>query len=421
VTAALTNWAGNFVFSAREVLQPASVDELRDAVREREHLKVLGTGHSFNGIADSTATLLRVDALPPAIRLDAATATVHAAAGVTFGHLGAFLHERGFSLANLASLPHISLAGAFATGTHGSGVTNPILGAAVEALELVKADGELARLSRAADPDVFDGVVVGLGALGVVVSVTLRIVPAFEVRQDVYLDLAFDTALAGFDELMACAYSVSLFTDWRQAAFDSVWCKSRVADRSLRDPSAPLFGARAATTNQHPIPGLDAVHCTEQLSRPGPAHERLPHFRMAFQPSRGDELQTEYLMPRCHAVAAFNALRPLRSDIARLVLVNEIRTIAADALWMSPAHGRDSVAFHFTWKTDGPAVQGLLTRLEAALAPFEPRPHWGKLFAMSPAEVHAHCPRLADFRALVRSFDPGGKFRNRFLDTCVLG
>jgi xylitol oxidase len=142
---------------------------------------------------------------------------------------------------------------------------------------------------------------------------------------------------------------------------------------------------------------------------------------MDFLPSHGDELQTEYLLPRHHAVAAFNALRPLHSEIAQLVLVNEIRTIAKDSLWMSPAYRRDSVAFHFTWKPDWAAVQGLLAKLEAALAPFEPRPHWGKVFRMPPAEVHKHCPRLEDFRALAHAFDPDGKFRNRFLDTYVVG
>jgi len=416
----LTNWAGNFKYSAREFLRPASVEELRAAVRDHKQVKVLGSGHSFNGIADSAETILMLDALPAAISLDPAAATVRAAAGITFGSLGTFLHARGFSLPNLASLPHISLAGAFATGTHGSGVANPILAASVIALELVRADGELVRLSRAVDPDVFDGVVVGLGALGVVVSVTLNVVPAFEVRQDVYLDLGFDVALANLDELMASAYSVSLFTNWRQPAFDTVWCKSRVGDRAQHDPRASLFGARPATKNQHPIPGLDAVHCTDQLSRPGPAHERLPHFRMDFLPSHGDELQTEYLLPRRHAVAAFNALRPLQSEVAPLLLVNEIRSITKDALWMSPAYGRDTVALHFTWKPDWPAVQRLLTKMEAALAPFEPRPHWGKLFTSTPGEVHKHCPRLEDFQKLVRTFDPGGKFRNRFLDTYVL-
>jgi xylitol oxidase len=141
---------------------------------------------------------------------------------------------------------------------------------------------------------------------------------------------------------------------------------------------------------------------------------------MDFLPSHGDELQTEYLLPRQHAAAAFNALRPLQPDIARLVLVNEIRTIARDTLWMSPACGRDSVAFHFTWKPDVAAVRRLLAQLEAALAPFEPRPHWGKLFTMTPAAVHKRYARLADFQGLARSFDPGGKFRNRFLDTYVL-
>lgn len=421
MTETLTNWAGNFKFSAREVLHPASIDELRAAVREHGHVKVLGTGHSFNGIADSAQTMLMLDALPAAISLDPATATVRASAAITFGRLGAFLHARGFSLPNMASLPHISLAGAFATGTHGSGVANPVLAAGVLAIELVKADGERVTLSRADDANVFDGVVVGLGALGVVVSVTLQVVPAFEVRQDVYLDLPFDTALANFDELMATAYSVSLFTNWRQAAFDMVWCKRRVGDLAPDDPRAPLFGARPATTNQHPIPGLDAVHCTDQLSRPGPAHERLGHFRLDFLPSHGNELQTEYLLPRRHAVAAFAALLPLHSEIARLVLVNEIRTVAQDALWMSPAYGRDSVAFHFTWKPDWPVVQQLLQRMEAALAPFEARPHWGKLFTMTPAEVHRHRPRLPDFRNLALAFDPEGKFRNWFLDTYVFG
>lgn len=421
MTKALTNWAANLTFSAREVLHPATLDEVRSAVRERDNVKVLGTGHSFNGIADCTQTILVLDTLKAEISLDPATSTVRATASMTFGALGAFLHRRGFSIPNFASLPHISLAGALATGTHGSGTANPVLSAAVVALELVRADGELVKLTRAADSDVFDGAVVGLGALGVVVSVTLAVVPAFQVRQDVYLDLAFDEAMASFDLIMDSAYSVSLFTNWQQATFNTVWCKSRIGDPAYRDPQTPLFGARPAATGQHPIPGLAATHCTEQLSRPGPAHERLPHFRMDFQPSHGAELQTEYLLPRRHAAAAFNALQPLFGEIARLVLVSEIRSVAKDALWMSPAYGRDSVAFHFTWKPDAGGVQHLLLQLEAALAPFEPRPHWGKLFAMAPAELQMRYARLGDFRGLAHSFDPARKFRNRFLDTYVLG
>ncbi|MEO8804691.1 MAG: FAD-binding protein [Burkholderiaceae bacterium] len=420
MTEALTNWARNFSFSAREVLHPASVEEVQWAVRDRDRVKVLGSRHSFNDIGDSEHTLLLLDSLPAQISLDPETSTVRAAAGVTFGALGAFLHERGFAIPNLASLPHISLAGAFATGTHGSGTTNRVLAASVAALELVLADGRLVSFARAIDPDIFDGVVVGLGALGVVVSVTLDVVPAFEVRQDVYLNLSFDAALAQFDEIMDSAYSVSLFTDWQRAAFDTVWCKRRVGDPAPHGRLMTLFGAHLATTHQHPIPGLDAAHCTEQGLLPGPAHERLPHFRLEFQPSHGDELQTEYLLPRQHAVAAFNALRPLQPDIARLVLVNEIRTVAKDTLWMSPACGRDSVAFHFTWKPDVSAARRLLAQLEAALAPFEPRPHWGKLFTMPPAGVQSRYAHLADFQGLACSLDPNGKFRNRFLDTFVL-
>jgi xylitol oxidase len=432
MTTSMRNWAGNITYAAREVLRPTTIDGLQQAVRSRERVKVLGTRHSFNGIADSEHTLLVLDRLPVEMQLDPLTATVRASGGSTFGELAAWLHARGRALPNLASLPHISLAGTYATGTHGSGSANPVLAASVVALELVMADGERIEVSRASHPEVFDGVVVGLGALGVVTSVTLATVPAFDVRQDVYLDLPFDAALAHFDALMDGAYSVSLFTGWQRAAFDTVWCKRRLddagsaghpgaaVDSAVPDPREPLFGAAAATENQHPIPGLNGQVCSEQLSRPGPAHERLPHFRMAFQPSHGNELQSEYLLPRHHAVAAFNALRPLQAELAPLVMVNEVRTVAADGLWLSPAQGRDSVAFHFTWRSDVPAVQSLLVKLEAALAPFEPRPHWGKLFAMAPAELRARHPRLQDFAALARRFDPNGRFRNRFLDTWVM-
>jgi xylitol oxidase len=348
MTKALTNWAANLTFSAREVLHPATLEELRSAVHDRNNVKVLGTGHSFNDIADCKETILVLDTLQEQISLDPVASTVRATASMTFAAIGAFLHERGFALPNFASLPHISLAGALATGTHGSGTANPVLAASVVALELVKADGELVTLTRAADSEIFDGAVVGLGALGVVVFATLAIVPAFQVQQDVHLDLAFDKVMSSIDAIMDSAYSVSLFTNWRHATFNTLWRKSRVGDPGCRDPQTPLFGAGPATTNQHPIPGLAALHCTEQLSRPGPAHQRLPHFRMDFAPSHGNELQTEYLLPRRHAAAAFDALRALHSEIARLILVSEIRSVAKDTLWMSPAYGRDSIAFHFT-------------------------------------------------------------------------
>ncbi len=422
MTEPLRNWANNLTYSAREVLRPGSVAELQTMLQSRSRIKVLGTGHSFNDIADCEDTLLLLADMPQEMNISAAAGTARASAGLTFGALGAYLHQHGYALPNFASLPHISLAGAYATATHGSGAANPVLAASVVALDLVQADGQLLSLSRATHPDVFDGVAAGLGALGVVVSVTVATVPAFSIRQDVYLGLPFDAALAHLDEILACAYSVSLFTTWRQAAFNSVWCKRRSgSDASPADSPAALFGAAVARTPQHPLPGLDAQACTEQLGRPGPAHERLPHFRMDFRPSHGQELQAEYLLPRSCAVAAFRALLPLQEALAQAVLVTEVRAVAQDTLWMSPAYGRDCVAFHFTLKPDMAAVLPLLTKIEAALAPYEAAAHWGKLFAQSPAEVQARYPRLDDFRQLAATFDPGGKFRNKFLNRYAMG
>jgi xylitol oxidase len=322
----------------------------------------------------------------------------------------------GVALHNLASLPHISVAGAVATATHGSGVTNGNLATAVAGLELVTSDGELLRVSRG-DPD-FDGVVVGLGALGAVTRIVLDVQPAYEVRQRVFEGLSWEALAENFDEVMACGYSVSVFTRWLQTV-DQVWVKSRLdqPERTRTD----LFGARPAPADRHPILGIDAAPATPQLGRPGPWHDRLPHFRMGFTPSAGDELQSEYLLPRRHAVPAIAAVRALADRIRPLLLVTEIRTVAADRLWMSTSYGEDSVALHFTWRQQPRAVAELLVPLEQALAPFGARPHWGKVFAADAPSIAPRYERYADFVALAGRLDVRGAFLNRWLQRSVLG
>ncbi len=384
-------------------------------------VKALGSRHSFNTIADSSGTMITLDASNPAIDLDRARQTVTVSGGARYGDLGAAIQPEGFALTNLASLPHISVAGACATGTHGSGNANPILAASVAALELVTATGAVQQFSRTGDPEMFPGLVVHLGALGVVTSLTLDLVPAFDVRQHVHQRLSFDAVREHFDEIMSSAYSVSLFTDWQRPEFTTVWRKVRVGDLDRHDPAVPFFGAPPASEHLHPLPGLDPLPCTSQLGEPGPAYERLPHFRMAFTPSSGDELQSEYLLPREHAVGAIDALWSLHDRISALVLVGEVRTVAADAFWLSPSHGRDSVALHFTWRPDWPRVRELLPDIEHALAPFDPRPHWGKLFTMARPDVRRCYPHLPRFIELAGRLDPSGRFRNAFLDEFVLG
>jgi xylitol oxidase len=420
LTRGLTNWAGNLTFRARDVHRPASLDELRALVAGCDTVRALGSGHSFSDIADTHGALIAVSDLPDAVELDTAAGVVKVAAGVRYADLGRRLNARGYAVPNLASLPHISVAGSCATATHGSGEANGNLATAVATLEMVTADGDLVTLDRERDAGRFHGAVVGLGALGVVVSLTLDVVPAFDMRQYVYEGLAFEVLDDHFDEIVSTAYSVSLFTDWRAAQINQVWVKRRVDETGTWPPEGDWFGARPADGPRHPIPGMPVVNCTRQQGVPGPWNERLPHFRSDFTPSSGEELQAEYLVPRRHAGAALHALAAVRARIAPVLQISEIRTIAADELWLSPCHRRDTVAFHFTWVKDLPAVLPVLALIEERLAPFGARPHWGKLFTIPAGDLRARYERLPDFQALARHYDPAGKFANDFVRRYLL-
>lgn len=408
------NWAGNIVFAAKGLHVPASEAELRDVVAGATRLRPLGTRHSFSAVADTGGDLVSVAGLPREISVDREAGTVTVGAGLRFGEFADVLHRHGFALHNLGSLPHISVAGACATGTHGSGVANRTLAGAVRALEMVTADGRGVALRRG-DAD-FPAAVVALGALGVVTRLTLDLVPAFDVQQWVYENLPEERLSACFDEVMSAAYSVSVFTDWSEGPVGQVWLKHRVGPEGPREAPGAWLGARLADGPRHPIAGMPAGNCTRQLGLPGPWHSRLPHFRMEFTPSRGEELQSEYFVAREDAVAAYRALAGLRERIKPLLHITEIRTVARDELWLSPAQGRDSVAFHFTWLPDTEAVVPVLGEVEKALAPFGARPHWGKVFTTAPAALRALYPHHDDFVRLAERYDPRGVFRNDFLD-----
>ena len=413
------NWAGNYVFTARQFHYPETLEQLQEIVRRAAKLRVIGSGHSFNAIADSSEEMVSLARLDAAPVIDAHRHTLTVGAGVKYGQICQLLHEAGYALPNLASLPHISVGGACATGTHGSGIHNGNLATAVSALEIVTADGSLLTLSREQDGDVFAGVVVGLGSLGVVTRLTLNLVPTFEVAQVVYQNLPLDRLLEHFEEIEAKAYSVSLFTDWRSDGIDQVWLKHWLESGQKLEIEPKLFGATAARTRLHPIGSQPSEACTEQRGIPGPWYERLPHFRMDFTPSSGEELQTEYLVPRHQAVAALGVIAGLRRQIAPLLQICEVRTIAADDLWMSGCYRQDRVGLHFTWQKDWAAVSQLLPLIEAQLAPFDAVPHWGKLFTMPAAQVQSHYARLPDFQRLLHSYDPQGKFRNAFVDKYI--
>jgi xylitol oxidase len=416
-----TNWAGNYRYQARRLHRPSSLEQLREVVAGASSVHVLGSRHSFNGIADaadliSLEALHSEEALPAGVLVDRDAQTVSFGAGLKYGELVEKLNDEGMALHNLASLPHISVAGAVATATHGSGVRNGNLATAVAALELVTSSGDVLEVSRG-DPD-FDGMVVGLGALGAVTRMTLDVQPAFEVRQRVFEGLSFEALCEHFDEIVSCGYSVSVFTHWEETV-DQVWVKTLADEPDLTDDD--LFGATPATVDRHVIRGLDPTPCTPQLGRPGPWSDRLPHFRMGFTPSAGEELQSEYLLPLPDAVAAITAVRALADRIRPVLLVCEIRTVAADRLWMSMNYGEDSVALHFTWKPEQDAVERVLVELESTLSRFGTRPHWGKLFVAGATDIAPRYERHADFVRLVERLDPRGAFRNAWLEARVLG
>ena len=417
----LKNWAGNVDYNTENLYSATSINQVQEFVKKRNKLKVLGTRHCFNKIADSADYFLSLKEMDEVIALDPQARTVTVAAGVTYGKLCPHLHAKGFALHNLASLPHISVAGACSTATHGSGEKNGNLATAVSALEFVTAAGDAVKLSREKDDETFLGSVVGLGALGVITNVTLDVQPTFLMRQYVYENLPLRQMQDHFDAIESSAYSVSLFTDWQKQRINEVWLKSRVEPAQEFHATPEFFGAKLATRNLHPIAELSAENCTEQMGVPGPWYERLPHFRMGFTPSAGKELQTEYFVPRRHAVDAILAVERLRDQVTPHLMISEIRTIAADNFWMSPCRNQPSVAIHFTWKQDWPAVRALLPVIERELAPFHVRPHWGKLFTISPDQLKAAYEKLPEFVQLAKKFDPHAKFRNDFLNKNVFG
>ena len=421
------NWAGNVVFDAARWHRPETVEEVCGIVRGATRVRAVGTRHSFSSVADAggwpgvAGELLSLERMT-GMAVDRKAMTVTVEAGVRYGELGRWLAKEGLALANMASLPHINVAGAVATATHGSGVKNGNLATAVAGMEVVGPKGSHGTFSREKH-SICDAMIVGLGAFGIVTKLMLKVVPAFEVGQEVFEGLAWGDMEKHIDVIMSAAYSVSLFTDWKTDAINQVWVK-RAGEEIKRCGASEFYGAKAAAADVHPIAGISAENCTPQMGVAGPWHERLPHFRLEYTPSSGEELQSEYFVPREKAVEALRAVRGrggLREKIVPLLWITEIRTVAADDLWMSMAYERDSVAIHFTWKPEWERVRDVLPEIEAALEPFGARPHWGKLFTMGAKQLERVYPRMGDFRELVRTMDPGGKFRNAFVDEYIFG
>lgn len=403
----VTNWAGNIVFNARTLRRPTTVAEVQEIVAAGGPVRVLGSGHSFNRMADTDGTLISLADLPRVTEISADRASVRVDGGIRYGELAAYLSANGLALHNMASLPHISVAGAVATATHGSGERNQNLAAAISSIEFVDGSGKNVTLARG-DAD-FPGAVVGLGAIGVVTALTVDVVPSFELRQYVYDNVPRASVEQHLHEMLADGYSVSLFTNWTSLDISHAWLKR------LEPMSGDWFGAHPADGPRHPVPGMPATNSTEQGGVPGPWQTRLPHFRMEFTPSSGEELQSEFHVAREDGLTAIDAVASIRDQVAPVLQVCEVRTIKADELWLSPNYRRDSLALHFTWIADADAVLPVVTEIEQRLAPLSPRAHLGKVFTQSPETIRESYEHFADFQDLVRRYDPAGTFRNPWL------
>ena len=415
------NWARNLEYSTENFQYPEYARDIQGLIKGSKNLKIIGTRHSFNRIADNPNTIVSLEKIKPLYILDKENLTVTVDGNVKYGDLAEYLHTNGYALHNMASLPHISVAGSCATATHGSGVKNANLSSAVVALEMINAAGDVVKASRKETPETFAGMVVGLGALGAVTKVTLKIVPTYNIRQDVYQNMPLAEIKKHFDEVMSAGYSVSLFTTYAKENINQVWVKRKVEGDIKIKLASEWFGSTIATKNLHPIEEISAENCTEQMGVAGPWHERLPHFKMNFTPSSGEELQSEFFVPYQEGASALAAVFELYEKITPHLLISEIRSIAADDLWMSPCYQQDCVAIHFTWKQDWAAVKQVLPLIEAKLAPFKARPHWAKLFTMSPSSIQSRYKKLNDFKDLMKKQDPEGKFRNEFLDKNLYG
>jgi len=409
------NWAGNIRYLSDDLHEPTTVDELKTLIQKTRRIKGQGTSHSFNGIDNSTFGFVRLSKMNQVVSLDETNMTVTVQAGMRYGELCKYLEAKGYALHNLASLPHISVGGSIATATRGSGDKNGNLSSAVRGIKIMNAAGEV--IDGGSD---LNSMVVHLGALGIVTEVTLAIQPTFQVRQYVYQYLPMPELKDHFDEIFGSGYSVSLFTDWSKNTINQVWVKKRVTPEDPGDAPAELFGAKAATKDLHPIETISAVNCTPQMGVAGPWHERLPHFKLDFTPSAGEELQAEYFVPRANAYQAIEAVFNLRDKVNPLIQISEVRSIAADDLLMSPCRGQDSITIHFTWKKDWEGVSKVLPLIENALSDYNVRPHWGKLFTLDPKVLQSRYKTLGDFKTLMKKFDPDGKFVNEFLERNLL-
>jgi xylitol oxidase len=401
------NWSGNVDLSAATFHQPRTVAEAQRIVAASGAVRAVGAGHTFNQLVVTGGDLISLEHLPRRVEVAADRTTVTVDAGIRYGELAPALDAEGLALANMASLPFFTVVGACATGTHGSGDTNRGLAAAVRGLELITASGDLGIVDDGDDPDTVAAMAVGLGAFGLVTSLTLAVEPRYEMAQTIDVDVPLGATIDRLDEVMASAYSVSLFTNWLGDSIHSLWRKYRLDELQAPRPEVLELGGTSATA-----PLVD--YHTAAAMAPGPWYERLPHVRWDRPDAPRPQLQSEWFVARRHGPDALRAMVALGPRVAPAMtggVLAEIRSVAADDPWLSP-FAEDTLALHFSWASDPGLCAPVIPLIEEALTPFEPRPHWGKLYTMAAEDIRSRYPRFDDWARLVAAYDPTGTFAN---------
>ncbi|MFJ1706202.1 D-arabinono-1,4-lactone oxidase [Kitasatospora sp. NPDC088346] len=426
-TAGWRNWAGNQSARPSRVVAPASAQELGEVVRRAAEdgrtVKAVGSGHSFTAIAAAgDGVLVRPDGLTAVRGIDHEAGTVTVESGLPLHRLNRLLTTAGLSLTNMGDIEVQTVAGATSTGTHGTGRDSGSLAAQIRAVEIVLADGSVQQCSPTENAELFQGARLGLGALGVISAVTLGVEPAFLLTAHEQ-PMAFDEVLERFDDLTAV-----------NEHFEFYWfphtdrCSTKRNNRS-QGPAAPLPGFKAWLDDDFLSNTVWECACRVGRRFPGtiPTIAQLASrawsertftdtaYRVFTSPRKVRFTEMEYAVPREAADTVLRELKVLveRSDW-RISFPVEVRTAPADDLWLSTAHGRDSVyiAVHLY---RGSPEQGYFTEVEKLMAAHAGRPHWGKLHTRDAEYLASVYPRFGDFTALRDKVDPGRLFANDYL------
>uniref|UniRef100_A0A915D0Y3 FAD-binding PCMH-type domain-containing protein n=1 Tax=Ditylenchus dipsaci TaxID=166011 RepID=A0A915D0Y3_9BILA len=418
--APLLNWGGNFNFSTQDIKYPTTTAGVQQLVKEcKGKIRPVGTRHSFSEIANTNDTLICLVHMNLILSVDPSVPSVTVQAGITYTDLIPFLQSIGLAIPMMASLGEISIAGAINTAVHGSGAGIGNLATQVLGLQMVLADGSVVQYSKGQNDTELAAATVGLGALGIVTQVTLQAQPTYNLAINVFENMDMSVLDTQLYNITHSGYAINMWSTFgTPGVLDQVWITTKVDSNGVNAYGnvSQLYGAPAATAQSSPIAALPPTYVVPQMGIVGPYYERLTDYDLGLSGQEGQQTQSEYYVDFDDFVPALKALQTLSAEINAVVYVALFRITEKDELWMSPQYKKTTMAIHFSWQPKLDQVMALLPKIEAALAPFNPIPHWGKLYTLKPEQYLPLLPKYPEWREQVELHDPTHKFRNKWLE-----